>query len=233
MASIEKLNWDSKFFGYPIGKIDIQSFDELNVPEFKKESLDYKLVYIFSKESFENNGFHLVDKKVIYYQDNISSIKFNYQNTNIQSFDKRKHDIDQLTKLALESGAYSRFKIDSNFRHNEYEKLYKEWIIKCVNKVLAFEILVSINNDEILGFITLSEKTEKTADIGLVAVHKNARGMGIGTDLIRKTIQKAASRNFTTIQVVTQADNRPAVSLYTKNNFLLKEKTNIYHYWNL
>lgn len=233
MSEIKFLEWDSSFFGYPIGKLEIKGPTGFDLTSFQNEASNYKLVYVFSKEEIFYENFVLVDKKVVYVQKNISSFDRKSSKNKIQSFNSRLHDLGQLLELTLESGRYSRFNLDPNFNSKEYSKLYSEWIKNSINGKLAFDILVCVEAEQIVGFTTIAKKSENLADIGLVAVHKNARGKGIATDLINKTIERAAKENFANIQVVTQANNIPATKLYSKTNFVLKEQTNIYHYWNL
>ena len=154
-------------------------------------------------------------------------------NFDISSFNRNKHNINELKQLALESGIYSRFYIDSNFRSNEYQKLYLHWIENCINGNLAFDILVASDKNKMLGFTTVNKKSPDIANIGLVAVDSFSRGNGIGFNLINKTIIKAEQAGFRFIQVVTQLNNVPAIKLYEKTNFKIKEVINIYHYWNL
>lgn len=233
MPKIERLCWDTNFFGYEIGKILVENPNNFDIEKFKTEATSFKLVYVFSKEELSYNGLNLVDRKVVFLQKNILSIKPVQFEREIQSFSKKKHDLEQLINLGLKSGVYSRFNVDPNFLNNEYSKLYREWVMNSIKGKLAFDILVSSQGDEILGFATLSQKNKDLADIGLVAVHEKARGKGIATALINQTVQTAKQQNFKNIQVVTQSNNIPAKKLYTKTNFTPTEKTNIYHYWNL
>ena len=51
---LEKLEWDSNFFNYNIGRIIINENQTLDIPEFLSNSKEFKLVYIFSKLSLQN-----------------------------------------------------------------------------------------------------------------------------------------------------------------------------------
>ncbi|AKP52430.1 GNAT family N-acetyltransferase [Cyclobacterium amurskyense] len=233
MAKIERLNWDSDFFGYEVGRLDLINSDEFNVEKFISESSSFKLVYILSKKTIPYEFITLVDRKIIYRKDDISNVGYNSFKNRLISFDENLHDKKQLIELALASGIYSRYNIDSNFNNNEYTKLYTRWILNSINKEIAFEVLIALENKQILGFITIGKINSDLADIGLIAVHPDARGRGIGTELINSAIEMAKSKNFKRIQVVTQSENIPACNLYQKANFKEIDITNIYHYWNL
>ena len=44
---------------------------------------------------------------------------------------------DELDGLAIQSGIYSRYKVDPNIAAEHFEKLYKLWILKSVNRTLG------------------------------------------------------------------------------------------------
>lgn len=230
MNLIERVPWDSDFFGFEVGKFTVDKI--FDFASFENEAKKYRLVYIFSDCILEGENLKLVDKKVIFNQSIPLSIGLSNYNK-IESFNSNLHDLDQLINLTLQSGIYSRFYTDENFKSNEYKKLYTEWILNCINGKLSFDILISVSNSKILGFCTISKKNNALADIGLVAVDKEARGKGLATELIYRAMQLAVNKSLKSIQVVTQLNNLPAVKLYTKTNFKVKKITNIYHYWNL
>jgi hypothetical protein len=69
--NIEKVKWDSDFFGYNVSKLEIT--DENILPLDIVINNDYKLLYIFSKtalpDSFlKKTNSYLVDEKVIFFK---------------------------------------------------------------------------------------------------------------------------------------------------------------------
>ena len=75
----------------------------------------------------------------------------------LELFDPNKHVFNALRNLAISSGEYSRFKIDSNFKIMNLLELYSRWITP--EGKSTFEVVVATNqDDEILGFITLVKK---------------------------------------------------------------------------
>jgi len=228
---IKKLNWDSDFFGYEIGKFRLTDFEKWDFKKFKNKSEKYRLVYVFSKQKIEFQELDLVDTKLTFEKTIKESNCLGCDN--IKLF---KLDIDNfktLEKLALASGVYSRFKLDRNFRDNEYKRLYKEWIKNSVYGQKSMAIIIYKENNNILGFTTLEQKTNNLLDIGLVAVNENARGKRIGSRLIEYSANHGLKKGFNRIQVVTQQNNLPAVKLYEKCGFKIKSTEYIYHYWNL
>lgn len=228
---IERLEWDSVFFGYEVGKIQINDQDIINFDVFFEQAKKYKLIYVYSDITLTDSRFKLVDRKVIFHQ----QIKKEKPERNLimETFNKEVHDYNQIKQLALESGVYSRFFLDQNFNSNEYVRLYSRWIENAVNKVTAFDVLVAIKNNDIIGFTTLNKKSDVLSDIGLVAVSKEFRGLGVGKKIINESIWRAKQSGFNEIQVVTQLENIAAMRLYTSTNFKIEKKTNIYHFWNI
>jgi len=230
---IKQLKWDTEFFGYKVGQLIMSNNKNFNPSTFQTYVNDYKLIYVFSSEKITENGLKLVDKKVILQQKtSINNDLSKDPSSKIESFKDGVHDYESLKKLALSSGENSRFKIDKNFKNDEYSKLYNQWINNAVYKDKALDILI-YRDKEILGFTTIEKKSKYLAILGLVAVSEQERGKGIASKLIESSINRAFELGFETIQVATQFENIPAMRLYEKCDFKIKDITYIYHYWNL
>jgi len=221
---IKKLSWDSDFFGYPVGKILIDKKNKFDSVIPKKK---YKLIYVFSKEELAIKD-SLVDKKVILHK--------KITNTQVQvacfEYNSKKHSYKELLELTYLSGKFSRFNTDINFTNSEFKQLYKLWIDKSVEKKNAFSVIVKLVNNTIAGFMTLQEQDKSTSSIGLIAVAALYQGKNIASELIKQGEFIAAKKGYTKIQVATQLDNIPAMNLYKKNSFNIKEINYIYHLWN-
>ncbi|WP_349664672.1 GNAT family N-acetyltransferase [Cellulophaga lytica] len=229
---ITYIKWDSEFFGYNIGNCVIADYNNFNFSEFKVKSNKFKLVYLFSKEPLNHKELKLVDIKVTF-KKATSILDESNEVNNINLFSNNNDDFSTLEKLALTSGEYSRFRIDENFKNNEFEALYKKWIRSFVYNKDNVDVIIYKEQRRILGFTTLEGVNENLCDIGLVAVNQNERGKKIGTKLINFTLNKAFEKGFKEVKVVTQFDNKPAINLYEKCGFKRSKLKYIYHYWNL
>lgn len=230
MTYVNRLNWDSSFFGYEVGSVKIE--EDCDFEMFKSDLFLYKLIYVFSKKDIIFPNLKLVDKKVLlhlFIEENI----INQNQIFIDSFDLKKHNLEELKILALESGMYSRFCTDEKFVNGEYNKLYLQWINNAVDSEVTFDIVVALENNSIIGFATLNKINDSLADIGLVAVSKSVRGQGIGKLIMQECIFRCKQKGYDEVQVVTQLDNLPAMKLYQSSNFKIKEINNVYHIWNL
>jgi dTDP-4-amino-4,6-dideoxy-D-galactose acyltransferase len=226
---IKRLDWDSNFFGYEIGKMVVNPKNEFSIGELKDN--DYKLIYVFSDEPIDTNELILVDTKVIFHKLIEEDKKKSINSDRCEPFNLVKHDLNKLENMAIESGKYSRFKLDSNFQKNEFERLYLEWIYQSYQKKMALEVLVYSVDEELAGFITITNKNKNLSDIGLVAVDPKFQGKGIGGILLDAAEKYSFVNGYKEIQVVTQEDNINAAKLYRKKGFDFDSKTYIYHYW--
>lgn len=224
---IEKVNWDSDFFGYNVGKLNVYSVDDYN--NFLKENKnEYKLIYLFSKTELklENQNIKKVDNKLTFIKvienQNIENV-----NNSIKELTINSDNFESILELAYLSGIYSRFKLDNNFKNEEFKKLYKVWITNSNQK----KIIVKCQNESILGFVLYSIDKDK-AIIELISVSESTQGQGIASELIHEIEKIGQKNNCKSIEVVTQGNNLPAINLYKKNNFNLFNSVLIYHYWN-
>jgi dTDP-4-amino-4,6-dideoxy-D-galactose acyltransferase len=231
------LKWDSGFFGYKIVRINPVNLGLLSLNETISELRQnrIKLAYCFvnpddksSNDSLTNVNGILADEKVTFTFRIMEGFSFQ-QSANIIPYDLN-YASEKLKSLTLQSGAYSRFKIDPNFSDNEYEKLYLEWIEKSVEKLLSDEILVYIEDNEIHGFITLALRNG-TGSIGLIAVDETQRGKSIGRQLINAALIYFKKKEISNVEVVTQKANHGACKFYESCGFEVKNIVNIYHLW--
>lgn len=225
---IEKLDWDSAFFGYPVGRVFIQKTEGFNLKTFGKDLSTFKLVYMFSEDPLPQEYTNcLVDKKATFRK----TISQHPDDFCVSVFDKEKDSYDELLDLVYLSGLYSRFKTDKNFQNQEFSRLYKEWINKSLNDTNT-KVLVVRSGREFGGFVTLEMVDNVSAKIGLISVGEKHQGKGFGSILISYAERLAMASGRSVLKVVTQYENKPAVYLYEKNGFILESLIYIYHFWN-
>jgi len=227
---IMKLDWDTDFFGYPVGKMELAASTSFDLTEFKKNAEFFSMVYLFSKEELSDlpDCFHFADKKITFTRDT-ERIENKNRFSSIRSF--KEKNADSLLDLAMICGVYSRFNLDKNFTNNEYKRLYTQWVNESVTRNIAKDVFIYKKDDKILGFITLGEKND-CANIGLISVAEDGRGKGIGTLLIKHVIYHSFLSGYSQINVVTQMDNVDAYKFYKRNGFRVTDISYIYHYWN-
>lgn len=233
---IKTLFWDSEFFGFPVSRFECDKVDINTLTQAIDNSLQdqERLIYLFvnpddieSSSSIEGLGAQLVDRKVTY-QFLLSSVAEIKSNENIKIVNQIT---PQLESLALQSGEFSRFKIDNKFPPHLFESMYRQWLINSVNRLVAFDVLAFQNDlGEEIGLLTLGEKNDR-ADIGLLAVDVDVRGRRIGQQLMQEAFILAAAKGYNEIQVVTQLDNTSACIFYEKLGFIRNKVEHVYHFW--
>jgi dTDP-4-amino-4,6-dideoxy-D-galactose acyltransferase len=237
------LQWDTDYFGYITAKIIPK---KLKINEIKKSFKNMllqnvKLAYWASDPTDEESqkaanllkGI-LVDKKSTYYIDIA-----NEKNTRIIAPNKWKNTVEEYTKetpctallkLAIQSGIYSRFRVDPNIGMQQFEEIYRQWIINSTNKKVADAVLVAKSNNKIIGMVTV-KKENNIGNIGLIAVDKQMQKQNIGSALLQAAHTWFLSHDCTIFQVVTQKDNISGCRLYEKAGYSLKRLEYFYHFW--
>lgn len=232
---IERLEWDSNFFSYEVGACVINSKDdEENLYLLlSKGKVNFKLIYAFvpnfqlQRLSINNFQIKNIDKRITFekypnYEDS------NTENVSIYSGSPNK----DLYQLAYLSGNYSRFKIDTNFKNNEFLRLYKQWIDNSCGINPYNKIFVSKDNDRINGLVTINVKKD-VGIIGLLSVNFKYHGQGIGISLLKYAENYSSINTLQNFRVSTQESNTGACNFYQSQNFKIVDRMNIYHIWNL
>lgn len=228
---IQPLKWDSSFFELKIGKISTAEVLKNITPE---DLGPFDLLYIelsdkrkIPKSSAEWLNIAYTDKKVVYQKPLKGKIQL-HENITIYPL---KYANRQLQDLALQSSVFSRFRLDKNFDKDAYRKLYLQWIKNSVRLKMADVVLIYGNIKNPAGFVTLSYK-DQIAQIGLIAVDGVHQHQGIGKALMQAAEYFALKNNFTTLQVITQAENKSACTFYENVGFKKNAVTYTFHHWN-
>lgn len=233
---LQRLPWDSNFFGYEISKIEAKGLEKDSLKHILSQAKKdrFKLIYCFvspndaiSNTTITNAEGFLVDQKISYV---IQLADINYpQSPNIHSYLNKKTN-EKLKSLALQSGIASRYKLDSHFKKNEFEKLFIAWLELSMEGKIAKDVFVYVEDEKEIGVITIGVKNER-ANIGLLAVDEDYRGRAIGKHLINSAFAKARQLSLSEVQVVTQKANIGACAFYEKIGFKAESVENVYHIW--
>ncbi len=228
---IEKLDWDSHFFGFKVGRIKLQTLEQPLDLEQMGQS-DYRLIYVFSEESLDLNAFY--------------SQRINYQKKlkltpEKKEFVGEKHpainlatssDIEQkeIQDLALIAGKYSRFSLDPMFPEGTTNSMYKAWLSQAMENS-THKIAIYKEEEQLKGFIQY-QILEDSIRIIFISVKKAYQNQGIASALLDFVNGKALDLKKKTIEVITQNLNEEAKRLYIKKGFTIASKPYIYHVWN-
>ena len=139
-------------------------------------------------------------------------------------------DMEALYQLGYECGKNSRFLLDTNFKAEDFKKLYRNWIDKSISKEMATDTLVYIESGELIGFLTYKIEND-SATATLSAVNENQQGKGIGKKLWNQMENILYNKNITKLIIPTQKENIQACNFYIKLGYHIDETTYIKHYW--
>jgi dTDP-4-amino-4,6-dideoxy-D-galactose acyltransferase len=234
---LETMEWDSDFFGYPVCKINASEINAETLKEIigQAKNKGTRLIYLFansadnvSNKAAQLNAARLVDQKITFHI-KIDTSVVSATDMHIEQYELN-YPNSQLISLSLQSGLYSRYKIDKEFKNNEFEKLYLAWIENSVNKKIADYTLVYREDGVELGFVTIKIR-DSYGEIGLIAVDERSRGKAIGTKLTSAVINLLHQKNIPDLHVATQIQNIDACNFYKKMGFTGSKAENIYHIW--
>jgi len=234
------LDWDSRFFGFRIAQLNVNSLKPKYIPEIdswcRRNAISclYFLSDFNSPESIriaEENSFKLVDSRVEMERTINESDKFDYQYNDLIFRDAKTDDIELLQDIAKKSFTSSRFYFDQRFPRDLCDSFYATWIkVSCEG--FAQKVLVTEINGKPVGFITGHlEKDSACGRIGLVGLRDEARGKGIGQILIHQALSWFSGQGIKLVRIVTQGRNVAAQRLYQKCGFLTRSVQLWYHKW--
>ena len=90
---------------------------------------------------------------------------------------------------------------------------------------------VAVDDGRVVGWCDVNPKTHETLrhsgvlGMGVAASH---RGQGLGSALLRATLEAASARGITRIELVVRADNAAAIALYERHGFELEGRLRDY-----
>lgn len=238
LSIVDKLNWDSRFFGINIARLNHTLINEniLKLTLKVCKQLAIKCLYFRSDsdsikniELSEKNGFHLANIRVTYVLEKVRSFrKFGKDYVLRQG---KKRDIPWLIDISRDAYTKSRYYFDKNFSREICDQFYIEWVKKIANSSASGEkIFILEKNNKPIAYIG-SIVVRDAVEIELIAVDSAYRGQGIGKKIISEFIrnyQKAGQRRF---RVVTQGRNIAALRLYQACGFEITEEQLDYHKW--
>ena len=90
---------------------------------------------------------------------------------------------------------------------------------------------VAVDDGRVVGWCDVNPKTHETLrhsgvlGMGVAASH---RGQGLGSALLRATLEAASARGITRVELVVRADNVAAIALYERQGFELEGRLRDY-----
>ena len=241
---IEPAQWDSRFFGFPIGNVELpDNYDkavlEATLQEARKE---FRLMYVAVRGegpdslSLLGNEYPCYTRRLILKKDVPENVE--PPDPCIKAYTSTFCS-PALERLAIQSGTMSHFRQDPGLAPH-FEQLYLTWINFAVSKELADSIWTWYENGKHLGLATIRSakqvnpqtgQMEKEGRIGMLAVEPEHRRRGVGMNLVRACDYWCSSLNIPVNAVITQKDNASSIAMFSKLGFLRDRESSLYHYW--
>ncbi len=241
---IHPVDWESSFFGFPIGSLDIPAgFSSMELQETLRAAQQrFRLIYVNLQE-FGPESLDSLDAPCFRYDQRITFKKTIPQVVSPVDEHVKPYTSTicskQIEALAIKSGAMSRFKRDPELSL-QYERLFLTWINNSVSGGLADSIWTWRENGKMVGLVTVrcarrvrpdNGQTEREARIGMLAVDDAFRRKGIAGGLLNACDFWCNSLDIPTAALVTQSDNVATIALCEKLGYEQAERDSVYHYW--
>ena len=236
MISLERREWDSSFFGYPVASASWDGaplLSDVRAVLQQANRSGIRLLYLFMapvsahfKNAIEQEGAKSVGRKVEYAK--------RIDLTKVPDLGKDVSPCCEysplLESLALQSGIYSRFRIDAGFQRQEFDRLYREWLASSLRGEAGKRVYVAGTAATPQGMITV-EPSDTKARIGLFAVAAAQRGRGLGRQLMAAAERFCIATRRIELLVATQAENQGACRFYENFGFTKISEIDLFHAW--
>lgn len=229
------LEWDSKFFGARIARIEERHLSAEKTGQVFQWCQENKIDCLYflcapadddSVLMAEKSGFHLVDIRMEL------SCQVPDQPKDMDLFVRHHRDFDlsELQEIAADAYTDSRFYFDRSFSREQASALYREWIVKSCHGD-ADAVLIVPHQETVGGFITCHLEPPNMGRIGLIGVNSNARSVGLGGALVGASLNYFCDQGVKEVRVVTQGRNIAAQRLYQSAGFRTQSMYLWYHKW--
>ncbi|MGL6193395.1 MAG: GNAT family N-acetyltransferase [Thermoguttaceae bacterium] len=247
------VEWDTKFFGFPVGRLNLPSdFSAEELDETLNLSrTDYRLVYVFLKgkgpDTLETYDSDCVcyDRRLVYKKPVQSFLPELDPHLKLYTDTTCSR---QLEALAIASGYYTRFRRDPQLS-SFYERLFVTWMNNSVSGGMADSIWTwQGDNGKPLGLTTIrvvknivqnpSEQFEPNVSeviregrLGMLAVDANHRRQGIAGNLLKACEFWCASLGLDEISIVAAADCPWICKMCERMGYHPGAEVSVYHHW--
>jgi dTDP-4-amino-4,6-dideoxy-D-galactose acyltransferase len=232
VSLVRELEWDSSFFGMPIGRLrDGLAAEDVPIAVREADARQYRCVYLLAPagdscliDAAQANGFMLRDVRVELQQP-VLGHPADMAGLRPGGMD----DFQQLAPIALERFRNTRFFTDTNFPHKRSAELYLEWLRNGLTTDPKRKTLVSLDGH---GFVVCRlDPSSSGGSIELIGVAEHAAGRGVGSTLIAGAGTLFALASLMTATVVTQGHNIAAQRLYQRNGYRTSAMSLWLHRW--
>jgi dTDP-4-amino-4,6-dideoxy-D-galactose acyltransferase len=232
VSYVERLEWDSRHFSIPIGRInDGLPASQLNCAIREADAMGLACTYLLAPaddhlliDTAQRLGFLVYDVRIELDRPT---------NDHPPALDTlrraRATDRDWLTSLAGKAFTTTRFFVDYHFPSHASSSLYVKWLTSALDDREASVVLVDASCS---GFIACKlNRAESVGSIELIAVAPVAAGRGLGSALVCGAGALFKREGLASAHVVTQAQNVSAQRLYQRFGYRTRAVAIWLHRW--
>lgn len=236
---IEKLDWDSSFFGIKIGRLYILNDVDFDPILFKQQAIDekFELVYVFKfqnmlpSDKILKANLDLVDIQLT------MSMKFNKADYINRPYDFRTTLTDkeknECYKIAENTAKVSRFYIEEKIGSEKTKAMYRRWIDNALNQSFSDGMFLFKEHDEVVGVhIIKTGKDKKTGHCSMIGVNPDYTRRNIGKKLWEQSFGYWANESeIEYCKVPFSFQNDASLNFHLNIGFNRVEETKfIYHF---
>jgi dTDP-4-amino-4,6-dideoxy-D-galactose acyltransferase len=226
------LDWDSDFFGVPIGRARVKRLTRRELDEIDRWAFAQGLrcAYVMCDEADEEIAgsaeFVLADARVTY----LSQGQGWMGSPQVRL--ARPEDGESLEEIARTSHRNTRFYRDGHFPPERCDELYVQWIRASLAGERARAVFVADEGKGAIGYVTCETHAgSPAAHIGLIAVAPELRGRGHGKNLLAAVNDYVKNLDKWQVRAVTQQENTPAMRMYESAGFAPLFTQLCFHKW--
>lgn len=232
------LDWDSHFWGFPVARMNESILNEESLGSALEWCGQRKVRCLyFPADGTDCNtlrlageaGFRFVDVRI----DLEARLESEVSSDSVYSAIRVYRDLDlpELQSIARCAHSDTRFFKDMNFDRKRAAELYAHWIQRDAREHLVLVCNQSSPRSRIVGYVSCQSELSGVGRIGLIAVEKQARGEGVGKELVKAAIEFFARKSLLSVRVATQVSNVAAIRLYEGTGFKTCETRVWFHKW--
>jgi dTDP-4-amino-4,6-dideoxy-D-galactose acyltransferase len=234
-AVCEWVEWDSTFFGLPIGRVRDPGLDEARARHAERWAIEqgirclYLLVDLHDMASVrlaEQHDYRLVDVQVTFEAAPADVRRIVPVDRMPAMRPAQDEDIPACEAIARRTFRNSRFHNDPGFTDGQANELYATWIRRSIEGWADFVTVLGPVGDP-YGFMSC----HRNGKMGLSAVREDRRGRGEGRALYQAGFDWFEANRVESILMVTQGANLTSQRMFHKAGVRLTKTALWYHRW--
>lgn len=229
MIRSQRLKWDSEYFGFPCGRVNLEgTVSEADLELHLASLKTMKLITLFNYDLDARNA------ELIAQLTRGALIDVNLQmekklpgaHQKSVSAKERFPGSEKLTALADIAFPVSRFTADERLREAGGSHIYREWVKNAYNQYGKY--FVVLGDDEAFSLFHIDGDA---LVLELCAVTPERRGNGLGTLMWQVLEREARHLGAHKIRVGTGLQNYRAVKFFHSMGCELVSTAQVYHWW--